>query len=182
MSIRPKIKGAPRALRTKPLEIVWPGDSAVIAEESDLLKWCWEGGKAGLNIRQGEVPDVIEAHILTTPELTEVSAAKGANKLGLAARFGLDRVPGFVLPRSDSINGVSCHPESVLDELTSEDMEHPLHWGVLLWTPNKAKGIALDEHQIERLEGPDAIIPVPLGYAVGAHILAASFRARRRDA
>ncbi|MCP3973187.1 MAG: hypothetical protein GY720_01700 [bacterium] len=66
-----KIKDAPRALRAELIEVVWPGDTAVDQDQSDIPKWLKDGGKSGL-VFNDEAPCVIKMRKLSPDELQYV--------------------------------------------------------------------------------------------------------------
>jgi len=159
-------------LATDIAEDAWPGDTAVDLERSDLTEWANRGGSAGLVVKEGEKATVIRWRSLSEQGLRHVLRALGSpNVCDEATRWGLVGIKGLDLrwerPLGDIrglndeslrlLGSIRCDlPTYHLDRLVSESM-----------------GLEFDEPPA------DDLVPTSLSRAVGAHILARSFRERR---
>jgi len=171
-----RIKRAARQLDPDEGETIWPGDSAVDLEASDLVTWCREGGKAGLVLKSDEAPDIIRWRPLDEFAFGRVSEllGKGSRNLPLVAfRHGVLAVGsrGLARVRIDDADGL--HDEAVR-ELSECRMELP-YLVALRQLREAMSGNAGDE------EASEDMMLTSLPQAIGVHILAATFR-QRRDA
>lgn len=159
-------------LATDIAEDVWPGDTAVDLERSDVLEWARLGGSAGLVIKPGEKPTVIRWRSLSEQGLRHVLRALGSpNMCDEAARWGITGIKGLELrwerPWGD-IRGLSDESLRLLGSIRCELPTYHLDRLV-----SEATGLEFDAPPA------DDLVPTSLSRAVGAHILARSFRERR---
>ncbi|MCP5014473.1 MAG: hypothetical protein GY938_04235, partial [Ketobacter sp.] len=85
-----RTKRAPRQLDDEIVETVWPGDSAVDLEQSDLVAWCRGSGSAGLVMAGTEKPDLIKWRALSDQALSHVMRsimAESPNAMDEAFRY-----------------------------------------------------------------------------------------------
>ena len=169
------IKRAPQQLRGDIVESIWPGDDAVDLERSDLVKWCRNGGKDGLALRDGQKPDVIRWRQLDEFAFGRVSEllAEGSPNLPLVAfRHGIVSIGGVRLMRDRIDDAEGLHDES-MRELS--EVKAMLPFSHSLRALRDAIGL------VDPAEGAasDDVMLTSLPQAIGCHILAATFRARR---
>lgn len=171
-----RVKKATTALEVTRHEVVWPGDSAVDLEASDLEQWAKSLGESGLVIKPGESPDKIIVRPLSTRELNRVIVIGDVEQYAQAARYGVVRIPGIRLLRSLS-DGLGGMDEAVLDSLMVDELKASIPWLLLCDQVSLAStGEIVEGEERARL------IRTELGYALGAIILALTFRGRRHDA
>lgn len=172
-----QVKRAPVQLRPEIVETVWPGDSAVDLEQSDLVAWCRDGGKAGLTFKPNEKPDIIRWRPLDEFAFGRVAAlmAEGSRNLPLAAfRHGVISVGGVRVIRTRIDDADGLHDDTMRD-LGTLVLDLPFHHAL------NSMRLAISGAEEDGAVS-DEVLPASLPQVVGCHILAATFRARRRDA
>jgi len=160
-----KIKGVPTQLQTHEIDAVWPGDDAVNIEASDLLAWAVHGGRRGLQFHSGKDPAVIRVRPLVDRETARITAMfrRGdPNTAAEAFRYGAIEVPGVTLLR-ERTDGVVGLTDQTIDFLAEETV--PLPFAAAL---HHAYGV--------EFKGKATNIATGLPWAIGVHILAATFR------
>lgn len=167
-----------RQLKAEPIDTVWPGDSAVDLEASDLMAWCKAGGMEGLVIKPGEEPTVFKLRALSDRAYRHVATMLGtAPELVAdeAFRFGLLGISDKTLPIiPTTIVGMRAVSDATLDVLGEFSMD--LYEDLL-----DNQWVSATRDDAEDLEDAGDVRPVSLPRALGVQILAATFRARRRD-
>lgn len=168
MIVIPEKKDLPQ-LEPEIVEDVWPGDTAVDLDASDLLEWALKGGSAGLVMKPGEKPTPIRWRALSEQGTRHVLVALGSpNMCDEAARWGVIGAKGLGLrwerPLGD-IRGLNDESLRILGAIRM-----PLPSYVFDRIVGEALGCIYDEPAKEDL------VPTGLARAVGAHILARTFR------
>lgn len=164
------IKPSPKQLDPDVIEVVWPGDSAVDLDQSDLLEWCIGlangAGKAGL-VFGDEEPQVIKIKALGTRALSRVMQLASQNDPcsdDEAFRFGVVSVSDMNLSR-DRFGGVRGLHDRMMDQFESITMKLP--YFAIIDTIN-------GEEEVR-----DESFMVPMTKVLGAAVVALSFRSGR---
>jgi len=163
-----KIKGSPRQLESGEFEEVWPGDDAVDLEASNLLEWAIHGRKRGLQFHAKKEPAAIRCRPLVEREVSRIIdlyRAGDPNVTAEAFRYGCLHVPGVTLLRERD-RGVVQLTDDTLDFLAGETVAMP-------YVPALRAA-----YNLEQEKGEATDIDTALPWAIGAHILAATFRTR----
>ena len=172
MIISPK-KDLPQ-LEPDVIEDIWPGDTAVDLEQSDVEEWARTGGSAGLVLRDEEKPTVIRWRALSEQGLRHVLRAMGSpNMCDEAARWGIIGAKGLKLRWERPLGDIRGLDDESLRTLGSIRMLLPSY--VIDRIVGEAMGVIYDEPPLTDL------VPTGLARAVGAHILARTFRELERD-
>ena len=150
------------------IEEVWPGDDAVDADASNLEQWAIHGGKRGLQMVPKKEPAIIQCRPLVEREvsrLAEMYRKGDPNVCAEAFRYGCMSVPGVTLLR-ERVDGVLGLTDDTIDDLAQETVTLPF--------------IAALRHayNLEQEKDSATDIDTALPWAIGAHILAATFRKR----
>jgi hypothetical protein len=164
-----KIKGSPRQLESGEFEEVWPGDESVDLSASNLLEWAIHGRKRGLQFVSGKDPAIIRCRPLVEREVSRIVdlyRAGDPNVSAEAFRYGCIHVPGVTLIRERDRGVVQLTDETV-DFLAQETVVMP-------FVPALRAAYNLDQEKDEEATDLDTALP----WAIGAHILAATFRNR----
>ena len=172
-----KSRPLPRALGDQRLDAVWPGDSAVDIDQSDVHQWARHGGTAGLVLIPGEEPDLIVYRPLSDQGLSHVVTAMLAgspNSYDEACRYGLVSIRGMRLRRGRPHGDIQGLEDETLAELGEIVCDLPFF--EMIDEVQKSQGGA----PITSEEASQDLIPTSLPKAIGALILAATFRRRRR--
>jgi hypothetical protein len=167
-----KTRTAP-LLRAEPIDTYWPGDAAIDLGASDVAGWCRTADASLLVPRQGERPSKVTFRGLTEREMSQIPEAElegrsFAARCYEACRYGLVSIEGEALLRHRR-SGVSGLTDATLDGLCR--FVETLPFDLLLSAYYGALGVELPELQRQDVE-------VSLPIWVGAHVLAATFRAR----
>ncbi len=124
-----KIKDAPRALRAELIEVVWPGDTAVDVDQSNLPKWLEEGGKAGL-VFNDEAPCVITMRKLAPDELQYIvgmyTSGDDSKRVLVnlrAFQIACVKIDGMKVARTEVGSGIPIMQRKQLNELMGETIE-----------------------------------------------------------
>jgi hypothetical protein len=178
-----KIKPQLRQLDSGIYETVWPGDSSVDLESSDLFVWMIEGEKKGLEFRsksKKDQPDAIRMKPLGDRAISEIAPlihAGSVNQFNEAFRFGIRKVPGIELGWT-TINNVKCIDDATLDYLLEEDkllMDLPVN--LVMKKVFEVQGLDVIWNEVKDKE----LVPTPMVMALGAQALVRSFRRRKRN-
>jgi hypothetical protein len=151
-----KTKEPPPELESGPWEVIWPGDTAVDVDASNLSKWVKEGGKAGLVLNGDEKPDVIWVRRLSPSELQYVQARLAADPAAkfmtflLCFQIGVTKIEGLKFLREET-SGIQMMARRTLDKLMAS-------------------------HAMELENAAGKVMPRSLPDVVGEQIFAASFR------
>lgn len=154
-----KIEDAPRELQPGTWTEVWPGDSGVDQDASNISKWAEEGGEAGIVLNADEKPDKITCRRLEPDEERYIAAlALGGNtgKALMAIRtfqIGCVKIDGMRWVLEEDA-GVLLMPRKTLNVL----MKHKL------------------AITIKREGQEDKEVVMSLPEIVGQHIFQRSFR------
>ena len=156
------------------VEDIWPGDTAVDLEQSDLLEWARKGGSAGLVMKKGEKPTPIRWRALSEQGLRHVLVALGSpNMCDEAARWGIVGAKGLGLRWERPLGDIRGLTDESLRLLGS--IKIPLPSYIIDRVVGEAMGMEYDAPPLEDL------VPTGVARAVGAHILARTFRELERD-
>ena len=172
-----KIKKPPRQLDPELVEVVWPGDPAVDAEQSDLITWCRDGGNSGLVYRDGEPPTKIFIRPISVRaqyNVDMIGAVGSLNFLDEAFRYGFVKADG-ITPRWDRFGGVRGLHDDTLDALAEWKFELP--WSHSIEAMNAAR----EGRKYDKENASDERQLMELTKLIGAHVLALTFRTRRDD-
>ena len=169
------IKPSTNLLHTGPMDVIWPTDTAVDFDASDLVSWSRGLGSGGLVIRPGGEPDVIRIRPLRELELEWLLRdVDGWELFAGAARIGVIRVPGIPL-RRERMRMVQWLDDNSMHRLNSEDLKASVPFQVLLREMliarlgSEAGDDPIDETAMDR---------VSMLHALGVLILTATFRLR----
>ncbi len=168
-----KIKPAPRQLEPADLlETVWPGDSSVDLERSDLVAWCIDGGKTGLAFKD-EGYQVWKLRPLKGRALSHVMSISGPASDTEAIRLALIDAPGVKLGWMTLPGGLRGLTDESIDRIEEGLLEagcFEMRLPVLAALDIK-KGVERDKVRQETGE-------VSFFSMLSLHVLAASFRGR----
>lgn len=167
-----KTRAAP-TLQAAPIDTYWPGDSAIDREASDLDGWCRTADASLLVVRPGETPSKVSFRGLTERELSQIpvfdlDGETFAARCYEACRYGLVSVQGEPLHRL-RIKGIPGLDDATLDDLCR--FTEVLPFDQVMVAYYGALGVTLPELKRQLI---DTSLPI----WVGAHVLAATFRAR----
>jgi hypothetical protein len=154
-------------------ETIWIADSAVIADQSDILSWSETGDISALRLDPKEKPAKIRFRGLTPRELRRVqTASREAGDVFFfeCARYGTLSVDGMNLTRN-RIGGTLGLSDDALDSLVS--ITAPL---ALLRALNKANA-GLNIPLIEG-KGLDTLAPCSLAEWLGIMVASLTFSSR----
>ena len=170
------IRPMPRALAPAPLELIWPADTAVDQDASDLLAWARAGGaRDGLIMRPGAEPDVIRARAIRDYEMAIIAEeyAGGTDLLLAATRVGVVSVPGLQL-RWVTRGHLRLLDDASIDSLMSDSLaaRYPVSWVVR--ETYRLRGVDLPH------EDEQELATISPAYGLGGLILLATFRGRHR--
>lgn len=167
-----KIKNTPKTLNAHRFDLVWPGDDAVDLKSSDLISWMRHGGRNGLVMKETGEPAIITCRPLVERELALVLPLLhdgSPNACAEVFRYGVVSISGFPL-RREKHDGVSGITDSCLDQLAEEVLP-------LRFLPAYIDAVSDGEtSDWENSKDMDTALP----WAIGVHILGATFRKSRR--
>jgi len=165
-------KPAPQQLDPSTIDVVWPGDSAVDLEKSDLFAWCVGlakgSGKCGLDLGDEE-PDVIELKKLGPRAMSRIMALAARDDPCTddeAFRYGCVSITGRRL-RFDSFGGVRGLHDSSMEAIERDIDPLELPYLAILDTMNGEEKVREETFR------------ATLTKTLGAAVLALSFRTGR---
>lgn len=178
-------KDAPRQLERTYLDCVWPGDSAVDVQKSDIEQWCRTCGQDGLQLIADEVPDVIRISALSDQAYGRVEDAmvKGfADGLYAAFRYGVVSIKSGEkqnkLGTKIRDNGLLGLADSAMRALGEMRMELPVEYADVEMLRAQHGDERAQEYQDDRGDGMRELSDVSLVRMLGRHVLALTFRLR----